>query len=144
MGNGDPAPRGPSSARGVSETGDLEPASCYYGPMLPSQRRALIWIAAIGILVALLAIAHPHVRRIYRQYVPNHAPSTGRLANPEGLAIDSEGTFYVGNQDSADFVILDPAGKVLKRWNVLEGYHNGKGEPSGFCRGLYIVVPEPG
>jgi DNA-binding beta-propeller fold protein YncE len=112
--------------------------------MLPSQRRALIWIAAIGILVALLAIAHPHVRRIYRQYVPNHAPSTGRLANPEGLAIDSEGTFYVGNQDSADFVILDKAGKVLKRWNVLEGYHNGKGEPSGFCRGLYIVVPEPG
>jgi tripartite motif-containing protein 71 len=71
-------------------------------------------------------------------------PSQGRFDNPEGLARDTEGSIYVGNQDNGKFMVLDRSGKIVKERTELEGYHRGDGKPSSFCRGLYIVVPEPG
>lgn len=112
--------------------------------MTLSQRRILTWGLAIGLLVGLGAVVHPELRRQYRKHFPNHEPSKGRFSNPEGLAIDSQGNFYVGNQDSSVFMVLDREGKIQREFSTLEGYHDGSGRPSGFCRGLYIVVPEPG
>jgi len=73
-----------------------------------------------------------------------HEPAQGRFSNPEGLAIDSQGNFYVGDQDPGTLFIHDKTGKRVKEITSLEGYRNGSGEPGGFCRGLYIVLPEPG
>jgi len=105
-----------------------------------TRRTQLILIGAILALVALGAVLRNPIRHALKT---GHAPSHGRLQNPEGLAIDRDGNFYVSNQDSGEFTILDKSGKVIKQWGDLEGYHDGQGRPSRFCRGLYVTVPEP-
>lgn len=110
-----------------------------------SQRSRMILIALVLGLVAAGALVRNPLRHWYKSAYGGHAPSHGRFQNPEGLAIDSEGNLYVGNQDSGEFMILDKTGKMLQKIETLEGYHNGAGEPNPrFCRGLYIAVPEPG
>jgi len=102
-------------------------------------------VLIIGFTAAVLGVlARTPLRRLIRPHTHKHENPTGRFANPEGLAIDAQGVFYVGNQDTGSLVIVDRAGKLVKTITSLESYRNGSGEPGGFCRGLYIVVPEPG
>ncbi|HEY3226664.1 MAG TPA: SMP-30/gluconolactonase/LRE family protein [Planctomycetota bacterium] len=102
-------------------------------------------VLIFGIAAAVLGIlSRTPLRRLIRPSTHKHEAVKGRFANPEGLAIDAQGNFYVGNQDTGSLVILDRHGKMVKEIASLEGYRNGDGEPGGFCRGLYIVVPEPG
>jgi DNA-binding beta-propeller fold protein YncE len=109
-----------------------------------TQRSKMIAVGALLAVVALGAALQRPARKWFKSTFLKRVPSTGRFDNPEGLAIDSQGTFYVGNQNNSKFMILDKSGKTVKEIRELEGYHNGAGEPHGFCRGLYIVVPEPG
>src|SRR5258706_85824 len=110
-----------------------------------TQRSKMIAIAAILGLVALGALFRNPIRKSswFRSKSDKIVPHAGRFDNPEAVAIDAEGTVYVGCQNTGKFIVLDKTGKTLKEWTALEGYHNGAGAPSGFCRGLYIVVPEP-
>ena len=104
----------------------------------------MIAVGALLALVALGAAVQSPIRHwIKSTFVPRNR-GHGKFDNPEGLAIDSQGTVYVGNQNNSTFMVLDRTGKVLQKFQDLEGYRNGAGEPGNFCRGLYIVVPEPG
>src|SRR5690349_9888560 len=96
---------------------------------------------AVGVflaVVALGAVLQSPLRHWYKSSMRTRVYSQGRFDNPEGLAIDAQGTFYVGCQTRGNFFILDKTGKTVKEIKELEGYHNGAGKPSGFCRGLYI------
>lgn len=102
---------------------------------------------AVGVLLGVLALGaavQSPVRRWIKSTFGERDRSKGRFDNPEGLAIDAQGTIYVGNQNTSKFMVLDRTGKTLKEFTEVEGYTNGMGGPKGFCRGLYIVVPEPG
>jgi len=110
-----------------------------------TQRSKMIAVGAVLCLVVAGELARNPVRHWYKTRYGGHPPSHGRFENPEGLAIDSQGNLYVGNQDNGEFMVLDREGKVLQKFGELEGYHNGAGEPNPrFCRGLYIAAPEPG
>lgn len=109
-----------------------------------SQRARMIAVGALLAVVAAGVVVRNPIRKWYKTTFQKQVPSTTRFDNPEGLAIDRDGSVYVGNQNTGKFTILDRSGKVVKEWDALEGYRNGAGQPSGFCRGLYIVVPEPG
>jgi len=105
----------------------------------------MIAVGALLGVVALGAVVQAPLRHWIKSNLRERVPSTGRFDNPEGLAIDAQGTIYVGNQNNSTFMVLDKTGgKVLQQFREVEGYHNGSGGPKGFCRGLYIVVPEPG
>lgn len=106
-----------------------------------TQRSRMIAVGAVLAVVALGAALQRPVRKWIKS---NPVPSQGRFDNPEGLAIDANGTVYVGNQNTGKLLMLDKAGKTVKEIAELEGYVNGSGGTNGFCRGLYIVVPEPG
>src|SRR5215831_20322029 len=106
-----------------------------------THRSRMIAVGAVLALVAFGALVRNPVRKMLK---PKPVPSRGRFDNPEGLAIDSAGSVYVGNQNTGKFMVLDRSGKTVKEWTSLEGYTNGAGAPGGFCRGLYIRVPEPG
>jgi DNA-binding beta-propeller fold protein YncE len=99
--------------------------------------------AVLGVL-ALGALVQSPLRRWIKSNLRERIPSTTRFENPEGLAIDAQGTVYVGNQNNSTFMVLDKTGAIVQQFKELEGYRNGSGGPKGFCRGLYIVVPEPG
>lgn len=102
---------------------------------------------AVGVflaVVALGAVVQSPLRHWYKSSMRTRVYSQGRFDNPEGLAIDAQGTFYVGCQTRSNFFILDKTGKTVKEFRELEGYRNGAGKPGGFCRGLYIRIPEPG
>src|SRR5436190_16439580 len=109
-----------------------------------SQRSRMIAIGTLLAVVVLGAAVRNPIRHWYKSKYQRTPPSLGRFDNPEGLAIDAGGNVYVGNQNTGKFTILDKSGKTIKEWTTLEGYHDGEGQPCGFCRGLYIVVPEPG
>jgi tripartite motif-containing protein 71 len=109
-----------------------------------TQRSKMTAIGTILALVLLVALVRNPVRHWYKTNYMQKPPSKTRFDNPEGLAIDARGGIYVGNQDTGRFLILDRSGKIVKEWTTIEGYHDGEGKPSNFCRGLYIVVPEPG
>jgi DNA-binding beta-propeller fold protein YncE len=104
----------------------------------------MIAVGAFLAVIALGAVLQRPARKWFKSTFVERNRGTGRFDNPEGLAIDSQGTIYVGNQNTSKFMVLDRSGKTLKEIPELEGYRNGAGEPGGFCRGLYIVVPEPG
>ena len=104
----------------------------------------MIAVGALLGVIALGAVVQAPLRHWYKSNLRERVRSQGRFDNPEGLAIDSQGTIYVGNQNNSTFMVLDKSGKVTQELHELEGYHNGSGGPKGFCRGLYIVVPEPG
>jgi sugar lactone lactonase YvrE len=108
-----------------------------------NSKRQLLLIGAVCALVAIGALLRNPLKRIVMHGKQRHAPSTGRFHNPEGLAFDSLGNLYVANQDDGEFMILDKNGKLLKQFGEIEGYHDGQGRPSRFCRGLYVRVPEP-
>ena len=102
---------------------------------------------SVGVFLAVLALGgalQKPARKWFKSTFQPRVFSTTRFDNPEGLAIDSQGTFYVGCQNRGNFFILDKTGKTVKEIKELEGYHNGAGKPGGFCRGLYIRIPEPG
>src|SRR5262245_2669725 len=102
---------------------------------------------AVGVflgLVALGAALQRPVRKWFRSTFQPRVLSTTRFDNPEGLAIDAQGTFYVGCQTRGNFFMLDKSGKTVREITELEGYTSGSGAPRGFCRGLYIRIPEPG
>jgi sugar lactone lactonase YvrE len=107
-----------------------------------NQKRQLILIGVVCAVVAIGAAVRNPVKKMFK-LGSKHAASTGRFQNPEGLAFDSLGNIYVANQDDGEFLVLDKNGKLLKKFGEIEGYHDGKGRPSRFCRGLYIRVPEP-
>ena len=111
-----------------------------------TQRSKMIAIAAILAVAALGALLRNSIRKSswYKSKFDKQVLHNGRFDNPEAVAIDAEGRVYVGCQNTGKFMVLDRSGKTLKEWTALEGYHNGAGAPSGFCRGLYIVIPEPG
>lgn len=104
----------------------------------------MIGVGALLALVALGAVVQRPVRKWIKSNFRKPVPAQGRFDNPEGLAIDAAGTIYVGNQNTGKLLILDRAGKTVQEIAELEGYVNGAGGTNGFCRGLYIVIPEPG
>jgi sugar lactone lactonase YvrE len=66
------------------------------------------------------------------------------LKNPEAMCFGSDGTIYVGNQDSGDITILNPDGSFRSKFEKVEGYLSGDGEPTGVSRGLYMHSYAPG
>ena len=105
-------------------------------------RRQLLLIGILLVLVAAGAALRKPIKQLFKSG-PRKPPSQGRFKNPEGLMFDSLGNLYVANQDDGEFLVLDKTGKLLKQFGEIEGYHDGQGRPSRFCRGLYIRVPEP-
>jgi hypothetical protein len=87
---------------------------------------------AVGIflaVVALGAVLQSPLRRWVKSTMRTRVFSQGRFDNPEGLAIDAQGTFYVGCQTRSNFFILDRTGKTVKEIRELEGYRSGAGKP---------------
>ncbi|HZE97702.1 MAG TPA: hypothetical protein VE981_11795 [Planctomycetota bacterium] len=107
-----------------------------------TRKTQLLLIGAVVVLVAVGAVLRNPLKKGLK-LGSKHAASTGRFQNPEGVAFDSLGNIYVANQDDGNFMILDKTGKLLKEFKTLDGYRDGKGQTSQFCRGLYIRVPEP-
>src|SRR4026209_2693878 len=104
----------------------------------------MIAVGAVLAVVALGGALQRPARKWFKSPFQPRGFSPTRFDNPEGLAIDAQGTFYVGCQTRGNFFILDKTGRTVKEITELEGDHSGSGTPGGFCRGLYIRTPEPG
>lgn len=108
--------------------------------------RTKIFILA-GCIAAVVLGALPFrtpIRKWWRHRNPRHEASTGMLHNPESIAFGSDGTIYVGNQDSSDVAVLNPDGTLRSRFSKVEGYVNGDGVATSVSRGLYMHCPAPG
>lgn len=112
----------------------------------PPPRRskaAIIVGVAVAILVAGGLLFRTPLRKMIKHSFTKKEEWHGLFQNPEGLAIDSEGNLYVGDQDTSTLFMLDRAGKVLAKWREVEGYTDGEGRSVPPTRGLNIVAIEP-
>src|SRR6185295_1671391 len=109
-----------------------------------SQKKASIAAVIVVLLVVAVLPFRTPIRKAWRRANARHAPSTGMLKNPEGIAFDKDGSIYVGNQDSSDITVLNPDGTLRSSFAQVEGYVDGNGRPSNISRGLYMHFPAPG
>lgn len=75
------------------------------------------------------------IRRLWRRAQPEPG---GLFLDPEGLAVDVTGRFYVADEDRGEFFLLDAGGRVLHRVARLEGLEGP------LTNGDSMVVVEPG
>src|SRR2546422_758690 len=100
-----------------------------------ARRGLTVLLIGVGVAAGLgIAFRNP-IRRWFKATYHPHERSTGRLQNNEGLAIDSEGTLYVANQDTGHLVVIDRSGKTLADFDTVEGYVDGDGRPDHITRG---------
>ncbi len=81
------------------------------------RRWAVLGIVLVAVAANWLIFLKP-LKRIFR---PAPAPWTGRFQDPEGLAVDAEGNYYVADEDRGRFFMLDPQGQVVAEADALEG-----------------------
>lgn len=109
-----------------------------------SQKKVVVAALVIVVLAALVMAFRVPIRKAWRRANPRHEVSTGVLKNPEAMCFDRDGTIYVGNQDSAEIVVLNPDGTFRSKFEKVEGYLSGDGQPTHISRGLYMHCTAPG
>jgi sugar lactone lactonase YvrE len=112
--------------------------------MIRLSRKLLLTVGMIAVAAAFILPNRKPIRRYWdRWFSPPPQRSTGNLQDPEGLAVDAEGNFYVADEDRNELVMLSPEGKVLERIGRLEGYVDGEGQSNPLTRGENIVALAP-
>lgn len=88
-------------------------------------RRILIGVVSLVALAGIVILVRRPVKRWYRQVTYEH--SDGRFQDPEGLAVDAKGNFYVADEDWHRFTMLSPEGKVIAQFEEVDGYRGVTG-----------------
>lgn len=108
--------------------------------------RKKAFIAGLAVVLLVLAVLpfRTPIRKAWRRAHARHAESKGMLKNPEAMCFDTDGTIYVGNQDTGDITVLNPDGTFRSTFATVDGYVGGDGKPCGISRGLYMHCIAPG
>ncbi len=109
-----------------------------------SQKKAFVSALVVVLLVVAVLPFRVEIRKAWRHAHPRHHQSNGMLKNPEAMCFDKDGSIYVGNQDSGDITVLNPDGSFRSKFEKVEGYVSGDGQPVNVSRGLYMHIPTPG
>jgi tripartite motif-containing protein 71 len=103
--------------------------------MSPGTRRAVIRIVVwLLIITGVVAVVRKPIKKAF--FEKEKTVSTGRFQDPEGLAVDREGNFYVADEDLCRLYMLDKTGKIVAEARELPGYPN-------LTTGDSIAVIEP-
>ncbi|MBV8880749.1 MAG: hypothetical protein JO332_12330, partial [Planctomycetaceae bacterium] len=109
-----------------------------------SQKKLILIVVGVLVVLGLVLVFRTPIRKAWRRGHARHEPSKGMLKNPEAIAFDTDGTVYVGNQDSSDIAVLNPDGSFRSKFDRVEGYVGGDGAPVNISRGLYMQNAGPG
>jgi DNA-binding beta-propeller fold protein YncE len=104
-------------------------------------RKRLLWILIpTGILCLAIIVLWPlgYRRQLRSWWYWRNGPHHGRFQDPEGLAIDAKGVFYVGDEKRSQILLLDPSGATLMTLKDIEGY------PGPISTGNRMAIIEPG
>lgn len=108
-----------------------------------ARRGKVALVAVLGaFLVAGLLLRTP-IRKAWKRSFSTPEISSGLFQNPEGLAVDSEGTVYVADQDRGTITLFDRAWNRLAVVDTVEGYVDGEGRPDRITRGCNLLAIAP-
>lgn len=94
--------------------------------------RVVVWLV---IVTGIVAVVRKPIKKAF--FEKEKTVSTGRFQDPEGMAVDREGNFYVADEDLCRLFMLDKTGKIVAEGRELPGH------PS-LTTGDSIAVIEPG
>lgn len=99
--------------------------------------RLILWPA---VLTAIVAVARIPLKYAFFEK-DKWVSSTGRFQDPEGVAVDREGNFYVADEDLCRLYMLDRSGKTIAESRELPGYpHLTTGDSIAVLEPRRIVI----
>jgi DNA-binding beta-propeller fold protein YncE len=79
--------------------------------------RVVVWLV---LLTGIVAVVRIPIKKAF--FEKEKTVSTGRFQDPEGMAVDREGNFYVADEDLCRLFMLDKTGKIVAEARELPGH----------------------